>query len=153
VFRTAEGQEISMHFLMYERLRNDSWSPQHAAALRRVRTILQQAHELTQRQGATLVVAFIPLSLRVYKDIVQCTDGSTCATWAVNDLPRRFEMAVTEISDRIPYVDLTPLFIDEARRGRLSYLPDDTHWSSEGHRVAAEAIAKSVRPFLRTRQP
>jgi len=138
---------------MYEKLRNDSWSPQHATALQRVRNILQQAHEITRRQGATLVVVFIPLGFRVYKDVVQCTDGSTCTTWAVNDLPQRLETAVAEVSDEIRYVDLTPVFVAEARRGRLLYLPDDTHWSADGHRVAAEAIAESIEPFLRKRQP
>jgi hypothetical protein len=156
-FRTAEGQDVPIHFFMYTKLRNDSWSPQHAAALRRVRNVLQQAYEVMQGQGITLVVAFIPLSFRVYKDIVQCTDSltdnSTCATWTINDLPQRFETAVAEVSDRIPYIDLTPLFVAEARKGRLSYIPDDTHWSAEGHRVAAEAIAKSIKPFLRRRQP
>jgi len=151
-FRTAEGQDVPIHFFMYEELRNDRWSPQHAAALQRVRNILRQAHEITQRQGITLVVAFIPLSFRVYKDVVECTDGSTCATWAVNDLPQRFEAAVAEVSEEIPYIDLTPVLVAEARAGRLAYLPDDTHWSAEGHRVAAEAIAESIEPFLRRRR-
>ena len=152
-FRTAEGQDIPIYFFMYASLRNDSWSPEHAAALRRVRSILQRAYEVTRSQGITLVVTFIPLSFRVYKDVVDCTDSSKCATWGLNDLPERFEAAVAEVSDKIPYIDLTPLFVAEARRGRLSYLPDDTHWSAEGHRVAAEAIAESINPFLRRRQP
>jgi hypothetical protein len=152
-FRTAKGEDVPIHFFMYTKLPNDTWSPQHAAALRRVRNILQRAYEVTQGRGITLVVAFIPLSFRVYKDVVQCTDSSTCATWAVNDLPQRFETAVAEVSDKIPYIDLTPLFVAEAKRGRLSYIPDDTHWSAEGHRVAAEAIAESIKPFLGRRQP
>jgi hypothetical protein len=28
------------------------------------------------------------------------------------------------------------------------YLPDDLHWSAEGHRVAAEAIAAAIDPLV-----
>ena len=152
-FRTAEGQDVPIHFFMYEKLRNDSWSPEHAAALERVRGILQQAHEITQHRGIALVVVFIPVSLRVHKDVVECTEGARCAAWRLNDLPRRFETAVAEVSNTIPYIDLTPRFVAEARRGRLSYLPDDTHWSAHGHRVAAEAIAEVIEPLLAKQQP
>jgi len=38
------------------------------------------------------------------------------------------------------YFDLTPALVDAAKRGELTYYPDDVHWSPEGQKVAAEAI-------------
>jgi hypothetical protein len=32
------------------------------------------------------------------------------------------------------------------------YFPDDLHWTTEGHRVAGEAIAAAIAPLLDTRR-
>jgi hypothetical protein len=38
-----------------------------------------------------------------------------------------------------------------ARRGSLAYFPNDAHWTPEGHRVAASAMAELVRDWLEER--
>ncbi len=38
------------------------------------------------------------------------------------------------------FVDLTPRFVEEARRGRALYYPYDTHWNQAGHHLAAEVV-------------
>lgn len=152
VFRNAAGRNVQMHFLMLGPPENDRWSPEHESALGRVREALQHAHELTRSRGIALVVAFIPMSFRVYGDAVQCADDSNCAGWALNDLPQRLEAVIGQISDEIRYVDLTPRFVAEAKRRRLLYLPDDTHWTVDGHRLAAEVIAEALEGVLRKRR-
>jgi hypothetical protein len=147
VFRTAEGQNVQMHFLLHGNVPSDTWSPQHDVALARTRDLLQQAHAVTRREGTAFVVAFIPLGFRVYKNLVQCTE-SRCAESDLNDLPKRLGKAVRGISETIRYVDLTSPLVAAARRGRLVYLPDDTHWSAEGHHVVAEALAEAIRPLV-----
>jgi hypothetical protein len=116
--------------------------------LARAGDVLREAYAVTHREGIAFIVAFIPLGFRVYRDVVQCTE-SQCAESDLNDLPKRLGRAVAEISKTIHYIDLTPSLAAAARRGRLVYLPDDTHWSPEGHQVAAEALAAAIRPLVR----
>lgn len=143
LFRTADGSSVPMYFA-----ESDAWSPKHAEAMARMRAIFQHANELTRSRGTVLAVGFIPMKYRVYRDLVQCSNDANCAEDALNDLPRRLEKVVAQVSPEIRYVDLTPVFVAEAEKGRLLYLPDDTHWSVEGHRLAAEAIAKAIAPLL-----
>jgi len=43
---------------------------------------------------------------------------------------------------------LTPALVEEAKHGRVTYFPGyDTHWSPEGHRIAATAIAQFLRKW------
>jgi hypothetical protein len=55
-------------------------------------------------------------------------------------MPERVQKAVQSISPDIGYLDLTPYFMSAVKQGGIPYYPDDAHWTSEGHRIAAEAI-------------
>jgi hypothetical protein len=113
--------------------------------LKRVQSQLAEAHSLCRRQGIQLVVMFIPSKFRVYRDLCTFDRDSPCLAWPDNDLPRALKAKLDEISAEISFLDLTPRFHAEAARGSLIYLPDDTHWSSEGHRVAAQELAGFLR--------
>jgi hypothetical protein len=62
----------------------------------------------------------------------------------VNDLPGRLETLLRQRAPGAAYLDLTPAFTEAARRGELVYLAYDPHWSAQGHRVAAAAIATAL---------
>ncbi|MDR3619250.1 MAG: hypothetical protein P4L85_07865 [Paludisphaera borealis] len=109
--------------------------------LKRVRAILAEAHELCAARGIELVVAFIPAKFRVYHDLCRFAADSPCRDWPIDDLPDVMARTVAAISPEIGYVDLSGPLRAAARSGGLVYLPDDTHWSAEGHEVAAQAIA------------
>ncbi|HEX6739620.1 MAG TPA: hypothetical protein VF310_15175, partial [Vicinamibacteria bacterium] len=47
----------------------------------------------------------------------------------------------------IPFLDLMPALEAEARAGRPTYFPDDSHWNTAGHEVAA----RELDAFLRER--
>ena len=67
------------------------------------------------------------------------------ATWPnVNDLPDRLRDIVADISPEIGYLDLTPALRSAARENTLVFFPDDTHWTAEGHRVVAAALAEAL---------
>ncbi len=45
----------------------------------------------------------------------------------------------------VPCVDLTDRFRHSVRQGRLTHPPNDTHWSAEGHAIAAAAVHDVLR--------
>jgi hypothetical protein len=118
----------------------------------RVRAALNEAYRLCRSRRIALTVVFIPAKYRVYRDLCSIDRAPP----AVDDLPRALGDAVAGIAPEIGYLDLTPRFRSEAARGALLYLPDDTHWSAAGHRVAAlevaDAIGRADRPRSHARR-
>jgi hypothetical protein len=112
--------------------------------LRRFEAILAEARAACESRGVELVVAFIPAKFRVYHDLCAFADDSPCRGWPIDDLPEVLARSIAAISPEIPYVDLTGPLREAASGGGLVYLPDDTHWSAEGHEVAAWAIAERL---------
>jgi hypothetical protein len=97
-----------------------------------------------QRQIRFLVV-FVPEKYRVYHDLSNFEFGTEgLRSWKVNDLPSRLKQILTAFAPDIEYLDLTPALKVESRKGIATYLPDDTHWTPAGHRVAAEAIDRAL---------
>lgn len=113
--------------------------------LQKTVSILEEAHRLVQGEGARLMVVFAPVAYRVYHQITDFEGvGGGTTRWDVNDLPDRLRSIVQEISSDIDYVDLTPALRSAARNNTMVFLHDDTHWTSEGHRVVAEALAEAL---------
>jgi lysophospholipase L1-like esterase len=52
----------------------------------------------------------------------------------------------------VPFIDLIPVFVDEQQKRTLEYpylyFTCDGHWNALGHRIAAETVAKAVKPLL-----
>jgi hypothetical protein len=119
-------------------------------ALARFDSILRRAHELTSGRGVRLVLMYIPTKFRVYRDHMVWPELSIPAHWAGNDLPQRVEAMVGAISPAMGFFDLTPAFRAAAARGEMVYLAQDTHWTPDGHRVAATALASYL---TRPREP
>jgi SGNH hydrolase-like domain, acetyltransferase AlgX len=136
-FRDQGGRHIKMYFL--DPL--PALGPRDLVALEQLPRIFASAYELTRQEGIRLVVLFIPVVFRVYKDVAWLPEDSVCREWPGNDLPRRLETMLATISRDIEFVDLTPRLAELARQGRVLYRPDyDTHWTNDGHRVAAEVV-------------
>jgi hypothetical protein len=140
LLQTAGG-ETRMHFWGHS---PGPLSRRDLDALEQVRLVFQEAHELSRAHHFHLLVLFVPGKFRVYHDLIQCEPDSECQDWVINDLPERFGRMLTEVSPAIGYLDLTTTLAAEARKGVLVYPVDDTHWSSEGVRVAATAIRETL---------
>lgn len=116
-------------------------SPRDLDALEKTRSILTEAFEQTERHDMQLLVAFAPIAYRVYRQVADFTEaGKDLHWWTLSDLPDRLGRILSDISPRIGYVDLTPALVAAARQGRLVYLLEDTHWTTEGHAVVAMAL-------------
>jgi hypothetical protein len=85
--------------------------------------ILAEAHALTRREGIEFVVVYLPAPFRVYHD---ATARQRYVTR--HQIPR-------------PYATVR----GGRPEWRIQHWPDDTHWSPDGHVVAAEAISTFLR--------
>jgi SGNH hydrolase-like domain, acetyltransferase AlgX len=113
--------------------------------LKQIRVTLNQAYELCRINGIRFVVVFAPTKFRVYKEFTTFDLQARPRYWVINDLPQRLGAIVRESLPTGEFLDLTPTFIAKARCGSMLYGSNDTHWSPEGHRVAAAAIAQLLR--------
>lgn len=105
-------------------------------------SILAEASALCGRDGVELIVAFVPAKFRVYGDLCTFAADSPCRNYRVDDLPQAVRGVVESVGGGVRFLDLTPRLRAEAEAGNLVYLADDTHWSAEGHRCAADAVAE-----------
>jgi hypothetical protein len=130
----VKGLSVSVHL-----------STQELNGLQETGAILEEAYRLVQQEGHRFMVVFAPHTYRVYTEIAHFEGMNGRATWpTVNDLPNRLRDIVASISPEIDYLDLTPALRSAARENTLVFFPDDTHWTAEGHRVVAAALAEAV---------
>jgi hypothetical protein len=113
--------------------------------VQRLLHVLEQAEELCRRQGMDLVVAYVPAKFRVYRDFCRFSPDSPCLNWPIDGLAATLERAIHRRCLEVGFVDLTPAFIAAASAGSMLYLADDTHWSAEGHRLAAQVLADCLK--------
>lgn len=152
-FVDQAGREISIYF--GGGVQHGDGAPplprEGSPELRLVRSWLAEANNLCRRQGAELIVVFIPSRFRVYRDACTFAADSPCRSWPVDDLPGALGAAVADLPGA-RFLDLTPRFRAEAAAGGLLYLADDSHWSARGHEAAAEELAAMLRPSARVAQ-
>jgi len=141
--RDAQGKERRVY--VKGRTSASSLTKQDLEALKTSVAAIEEAHRLVKEKGGRFVVVFAPTAFRVYQDIARFeTDGQESPPWVLDDLPERLRKMVFEISPDIGYLDLTPALKAAAKEGSLVFLPDDTHWTVEGHRVVGETLARAV---------
>lgn len=103
--------------------------PSHTRALQ---TELARAHETLSARGITLLPVIVPDKARMMVDRLPRARS--------NGFAQRYDRALRVIRDgAYPVVDLRPAL---SRQG--SYMRTDTHWSPEGAKRSAEAIAAAL---------
>jgi hypothetical protein len=103
---------------------------------------LGRASEDCRQHGAALVVYYVPIKFRVYRDAVIFPPGSPCLTWTPWDLESRMRAECERAGIR--FVSLTDSMRDAARHGALLYQLADSHWSAAGAAFVADLVARDV---------
>jgi hypothetical protein len=137
--RENDGTERRIFFLN----NSSTLSVRELEALEKTRRAIAEANRLCEESGIQFAVVYVPGSYRVHHglpNLIQVSDE--VRWWKTNDLPERFRSMIQEISPQIDYLDLTPFFRMQAQQGTEIFLPDDTHWTAAGHRIAAEALSQ-----------
>jgi hypothetical protein len=148
---------------------------------RLVRETILQVQKLSEKAGAHFLLVYVPSKSHVYLPYL---DDAEMLTRVFSDVPRldlddenfiKFtdEVATPELTRQhmddqsmlmadfaaendIRFLDLTPIFQEEARTGAELYYAFDTHWNQSGHDLAAVAINEYIEemlPFTSSKTP
>lgn len=137
IFHEAGGKETVLYF--WEK--SPALTPMDRLRLDRLRSILAAANDVSRQRGIRLMVAFAPVKHRVHLGLDNFEPlTEEMRHWPLNDLPSQVASILKDLTPEVEFLDLTPPLREAAAQGWLTYLPDDTHWTAEGQRVAGEAI-------------
>lgn len=116
-----------------------------ATAVSRAVGYLREMRDVAGRAGASLLVVFMPAEVQVdaalQSDVIRARQ-SLRERFDFERPNRLLAAALTEAG--LPFVDLLPVFAEQAASTRL-YKLQDTHWNIAGNRVAAAALAAELR--------
>jgi hypothetical protein len=140
---------------------------------RLVREIILQMRELSEAAGADFLLVYLPSKSHVYLPYLNdpeitarvLTDVPTIELDDTGFLQFTRERATPELirqnmddqarlladfaaEHEMLYLDLTPIFQQEAGAGVELYYPFDTHWNQLGHNLAAEAIYNYIKEIV-----
>lgn len=120
-------------------------TPYYRRAWTRTRQYLADIADLCRREGIRLVVLMIPDETQIEPELQD-------RLFARFQLPPReefdFDLPQRLLDDwlesrGIPVVDVLPAF-RRAAGSSILYIPNDTHWSPAGHRLAAQLLADMI---------
>lgn len=120
------------------------WTKFEEARWERAKQTLREAARFTEGHDIRLLVVYIPIKFRVYRDFVDFSPGEV-RDWTLWPLPDLFaDFCRTE---GMPCLDLTGLLRDAVGRGAMPYALADSHWSPEGHELVAHRLADLLASF------
>jgi len=140
-FRDASGVSHQVYF--YDFYATRPITDFERARLQVTDATLRRADADCRRRDVELVVYFVPIKFRVYRDSVTFPPGSPCENWTPWDL----EADVRRMCERsgIRFVSLTEPMRQAAHRGALLYQPADSHWNAAGAAFVADLVARDAR--------
>jgi SGNH hydrolase-like domain, acetyltransferase AlgX len=94
--------------------------------------------ELARAGGVHVILLYIPIKYRVYRELIEVPHGSPLQHWNVWPLPTKFMEFCKSV--QVPCIDLTDRLQQAARQGIHVYAPTDTHWSAAGHELVAAEL-------------
>ena len=157
--RPAEGIHPSLGVLRLGgrdvRVRVAYWSRRRSAnqllasdGWQALRTLVREFQRLSLEASITPVLVYIPTKAQIYAEYATAESGDEFL--ANRELELRFHDDSLEAATRlarmlgIRFIPLTGRFRELAAEGALLYHAFDTHWNSEGRRVAGQVIAESL---------
>jgi hypothetical protein len=115
------------------------WTEYEDSRWEKTKETFGEGIEAARGSGAGIILVYIPIKLRVYREFIEIPPGSPMRRWSVwTSLPQKFMEFCRSVS--VPCVDLTDRLQQAVRVGVDVYAPTDTHWSSEGHAVVAAEL-------------
>ncbi|MGH8567597.1 MAG: alginate O-acetyltransferase AlgX-related protein, partial [Gammaproteobacteria bacterium] len=143
VLRTADGRETTVYFVD----KPVGLTASDLERLEKVRAAIEEAYALCRERGIRFVLVFVPSTYRVYRGLPNFRPGmESLAQLKINDLPERLRALAHRISPQMEFLDLLPALRAATAEGVLTFIPDDSHWTAQGHQTVAMAIHKHLGP-------
>lgn len=142
-FTDEHGGEHTIYFL---RKFGTGQSPAEHDGWPILQSSLNDAAQLLREQGIPWIVLYIPMKTRILAERVSFTPQTQREMRGWGTPRSLLEDYVAQFCREqvVPFCTTTPALMQATRRGKLVYLPMDTHLSALGHEVVAETLA----PFL-----
>jgi hypothetical protein len=108
----------------------------------RAQHTLREAARTTRERDVNLLLVYVPIKFRVYRDFMELSQDSEVRDWALWSLPELFAQFCR--TEGLACLDLTGPLRDSVRTGGMPHAPTDSHWSAEGHRLVAQALQEQL---------
>jgi hypothetical protein len=118
------------------------WTAFEQAQWEKTRRTLRTAAAETRAHGARLLLVYVPIKFRVYRDFIDVPPGSEVRDWTLWPLPELFARFCRD--EGLACLDLTGPFRDAVRAGGMPHASTDSHWSAEGHRLVADRLTETL---------
>jgi hypothetical protein len=120
------------------------WTEFEESRWEKTKQTFRDGIQVARANGASIVLIYVPIKFRVYRDFIKVPRGSPLIHWGVwKSLPQNFmEFCITA---SVPCEDLTGRLQQAVRDGVDVYSLNDTHWSSEGTAVVAAELERLLR--------
>jgi hypothetical protein len=114
------------------------WTAFERGRWERAQDTLREAARFARAHDVELLLVYVPIKFRVYRDFIELPPRSELAGWTLWPLPELFDQFCR--GEGIACFDLTALLRDAVRAGGMPHAPADSHWSPEGHRLIARRL-------------
>jgi hypothetical protein len=108
----------------------------------RAQHFFREGARTARERDVNLLLVYVPIKFRVYRDIIELPPGSEVRDWALWPLPDLFAQFCR--TEGLTCLDLTELLRDSVRAGGMPHAPTDSHWNPEGHRLIARALQERL---------
>jgi hypothetical protein len=109
---------------------------------------LKGIQEALDQRGIEFFVAIIPMDVQVSKVYWDKYPGMPFGQEAFDSKRPQNRLADFFTEEGIDFVDLLPIFQFDKRKEQIYFAKDDTHFTSYGHQVTANAILQKINSYL-----
>ena len=135
-FRERRGAVHRLYF--YDFYATRILGPYERDRFETTKATFRRGSELCRARGIRLVVFYVPMKFRVYRDFCTFPVGSPCVRWHPWDLEAEFAEFCRKAG--IEFVSVTEPMHRAAAAGDLLYAPEDSHWNAAGHVFVARQV-------------
>jgi hypothetical protein len=118
------------------------WTDFERGRWERAQHTLREAVRVTREHNVKLLLIYVPIKFRVYRDFVKLTPQSELGKWTLWPLPDVFAQFCR--AEGLACLDLTGLLRSSVQDGDMPYALADSHWSPNGHQLIAQHLEEAL---------